>query len=327
MLTWRQARIYADNETLFRPTVERNPTCFMAHNNLALALLKARTQQQGAIRHLQRAVDLKPDEVASRNNLGFQLASHGQIDEAPLPSTRPCWRSTATTLRPTSAWAICWPSGASWTRPSPTTRRALGLAAAAAKSVGSAGNFRAKATLRAGCGQRGGAQRPWPAVVSPRAIRRGRGPLPRGPGLQPDYADPYFTLGLVFFSQDRRAEAVAQWREGLRLAAPVAEHVESAGRLLATDADAAIRNGREAVDLAQRAAQLTQRRDPQTLDTLAAAYAEAGRFAAAVQTAQEALSLPAAVGDAEFTADLRGLKLYQAGSAFHQPPSPAATAN
>ena len=52
-----------------------------------------------------------------------------------------------------------------------------------------------------------------------------------------------------------------------------------------------MRNGREAVELAQRACKLTDDKQPQLLGTLAAAYAEAGRFPEAVATAEKAAAL------------------------------------
>ena len=55
--------------------------------------------------------------------------------------------------------------------------------------------------------------------------------------------------------------------------------------LLATCPDNSVRNGQKAVELAQQAVQLSNGRSPEILDTLAAAYAEAGRFHEAVETA------------------------------------------
>ena len=56
-------------------------------------------------------------------------------------------------------------------------------------------------------------------------------------------------------------------------------------------------NGTEAVRLAERACGLTERRIPALLDTLAAAYAEAGNFPRAISAADEALNRARSSGD------------------------------
>ncbi len=61
--------------------------------------------------------------------------------------------------------------------------------------------------------------------------------------------------------------------------------------VLATAPDDAVRNGREALDLAQRRGELAGASDPAFLDTLAAAYAEAGSFSEAAKTASQAVDL------------------------------------
>ena len=54
-LTARQSPMYRDSETLYRVTLERNPECWMAHNNLAL-ILSARGQGREALLHFRQAV-------------------------------------------------------------------------------------------------------------------------------------------------------------------------------------------------------------------------------------------------------------------------------
>jgi protein O-mannosyl-transferase len=81
VLTWRQSHIYADAESLYRATIDGNPTSWMAHNNLAGVLI-ARGAVDEAVGHIEKALALKPDYAEARNNLGLVLASHGRIDGA-----------------------------------------------------------------------------------------------------------------------------------------------------------------------------------------------------------------------------------------------------
>ena len=69
VLSWRQSRMYADIETLYRTTIDRNPDCWMAHNNLGNALAD-RGQVDEAIAHYQKALEIKPDYAEAHNNLG-----------------------------------------------------------------------------------------------------------------------------------------------------------------------------------------------------------------------------------------------------------------
>jgi len=74
--------------------------------------------------------------------------------------------------------------------------------------------------------------------------------------------------------------------------------------------------------LAERACSLTERREALLLGTLAAAYAEAGRFDDAVRTAREAMRVAQAAGQTNIvTRNRELLELYQAGRAYHEPGS------
>jgi hypothetical protein len=82
-----------------------------------------------------------------------------------------------------------------------------------------------------------------------------------------------------------------------------------------------VRDGTEAVRLAEHACEHTQRQNANHLDTLAAAYAEARRFADAVRTARRALELAAGGEYGDLATALRArLMLYEAGRAYHRPP-------
>ena len=88
---------------------------------------------------------------------------------------------------------------------------------------------------------------------------------------------------------------------------------------LATCKDERLRDGQEAVKLAKRATELTSEGNPYVLDTLAAAYAEAGRFADAVTTARRALELAtrAKAEDLAERIDAR-CRLYENQQPYHE---------
>ncbi len=81
LLTWRQSRLYADALTLYQATLEKNPACWMAHNNLGMALLQA-GQPHKAMEHFQQALRLNPDYPDAHQNLGLFLVSAGRLEEA-----------------------------------------------------------------------------------------------------------------------------------------------------------------------------------------------------------------------------------------------------
>ena len=80
-LTWRQSRMYADIITLYQTTIDKNPDCWLAHNNLGLILDK-KGQSREAIEHFRQALSLKPDYDLAYNNLGLALVKMGRIQEA-----------------------------------------------------------------------------------------------------------------------------------------------------------------------------------------------------------------------------------------------------
>ena len=88
--------------------------------------------------------------------------------------------------------------------------------------------------------------------------------------------------------------------------------------------DPQVRDGAQAVELAERACRLTQSSQPGALRTLAVAYAETGRFAEAVRSAQEAQRLAEAAGQTEFArGNQQLLELFQAGQPYREAISPS----
>jgi tetratricopeptide (TPR) repeat protein len=136
--------------------------------------------------------------------------------------------------------------------------------------------------------------------------------------INPDYAEAHNNLGNAFRQMGRMDEAIVHYQKALQIKPDNAEVQNNLARVLATCPQASLRNGNKAVELAQRANQLTGDGNPVVLGTLAAAYAEAGRFPEAVKTAQRALQLAETQSNTALADAIRSqLKLYQAGIPFH----------
>ena len=94
-------------------------------------------------------------------------------------------------------------------------------------------------------------------------------------------------------------EAATQYREALRLNPDLLLALNNLAWELATSPDDQLRNGAEAVRLAEHACELTHYDRPAFIGTLAAAYAEAGRFPEAVTASEKAHNLALALGRQE----------------------------
>jgi tetratricopeptide (TPR) repeat protein len=81
LLTWRQAHVYRDIETLWRRTLAGNPAAWLAHYNLA-GLLAERGDSDEAIEHYRDAINIRPDYFEAHHNLGLELMSQGRTLEA-----------------------------------------------------------------------------------------------------------------------------------------------------------------------------------------------------------------------------------------------------
>ena len=174
--------------------------------------------------------------------------------------------------------------------------------------------------------------------------------------IKPNDADAHRAFGLALAQQGKAEEAVQHLQEALRLEPDEPTRLQLAGVLrgigklreaiaqyhqvllkkpdsldalnnlawlLATCPDDSLRNGPEAVQLAEQACRLTQYKEIVPLGTLAAAYAEAGRFGDAVATGEKSLALATATGQERF-ADINRQLLthYRAGKPWHEGQNP-----
>ncbi len=105
------------------------------------------------------------------------------------------------------------------------------------------------------------------------------------------YAEAHFNLGSVLNVQGRQQDAMEEFRRAVDLKPDLTPALAELAWLLASARDAALRDPDEAIRAAERAVNLTGRRDARVLDVLAAAQAASGRFDAAIETTAAALAL------------------------------------
>lgn len=123
--------------------------------------------------------------------------------------------------------------------------------------------------------------------------------------INPRSADAWANLGLACFRAGECKEAIDSWQQSLAIKPDQQLVQNNLARLLATATDASLRDGAKAVALAAQANQSSGGGNPVILQTLAAAYAEAGSYELAVAAARQALELAVAQNDGKLAATLK----------------------
>jgi Flp pilus assembly protein TadD len=137
--------------------------------------------------------------------------------------------------------------------------------------------------------------------------------------IDPKSAPAHNALGSALHRKGRLREAVAEYRQSLRLAPQSVAIKNSLAWMLATCSDESLRDGPQALALAEQADQLSGGASPKVLRSLAAAYAENGQFSNASETARRALRLAVPEGESPFTKALRyEIALYDAKLPYHE---------
>jgi tetratricopeptide (TPR) repeat protein len=136
---------------------------------------------------------------------------------------------------------------------------------------------------------------------------------------RPEIAEAQYQLGQLLNDKHDVAGAIGAFQQAVLVKPDWTEPLNDLAWALATQNDSKLRDGSKAVQLASRAAELTHRSAPGILDTLAAAYAEAGRFDDAVATTRDAIQRAQALGATSLVNELEGrLKLYQAKQPYRE---------
>jgi tetratricopeptide (TPR) repeat protein len=135
--------------------------------------------------------------------------------------------------------------------------------------------------------------------------------------IVPNYATAHAGLGIALERAGRVQDAMGHYEQALRIRPDLLDTQNNLAWLLATLTPAEGGDPSRALALAQRACALKHYGDAGYLDTLAAAYAASGRFAAAVATAQKAIDLARSAGQTNILSQFESrLELYRAGQPY-----------
>jgi tetratricopeptide (TPR) repeat protein len=281
-------------------------------------------QTDEAISEYQEAIRLKPDYADAHYNLGLALARKNQIDEAISQY------QTALHLKPDSADA----------------HYSLGIAFDNKNQFDEAVS-QFQETLRLKPDDADTHVALGVVLLDKGQIDEAISQYQEALRLKPDDAAAHNKLGIALAQKNQIDVAIGQFQEAIRLKPDytdaqknLAKALELKNKLnalssdpaalnnlawaLATSPDDKIRDGARAVQLAERACELTHYQQTVLVGTLGAAYAEASRFDEAIATGQKACALATELGETNLLQRNQELvTLYQAHRPFHEPPPPA----
>jgi len=138
--------------------------------------------------------------------------------------------------------------------------------------------------------------------------------------LEPGNVEARNTLGTALIQQGHVREAIDQWQEALARQPDNGNAASNLAWVFATSPEDSLRDGTRAAELGEKALRISAGKIPMIYKVLAAAYAENGRFADAVETAQRGAELATSQGNPALAAELESnVALYQSGRPLRDP--------
>ena len=296
---------------------------YVMHNNIALAL-GSQHKYDDAISHLLAALQLAPNYAKAHNNLGVRLTFQGKFDEA-ISHFRQAVRLEPDYAHAYSNLGSVLVSQGKFDEALICVQQAIKLMPDCAEAHSNLGIvFKMQGRLDEAADQFRQVLQADPDYTKANynlgIVLKSQGKLDqaiahfeRALAEEPDDADAQNNIGDTLGLAGRFDEALAHFRQAVNLKPDYLPALSSIVRILVMHPDPNVRDANEAVLFAERAAKLSEYKNPFVLGTLADAYAAAGRFDKAADTAQKAIDLASAADD-KFADHLRKrLQLFRQG--------------
>jgi Flp pilus assembly protein TadD len=341
LLTHRQLRYWRSESALWEHTLEACGDSTAAHTQLGIALLKLNSSEEAeryfrlklnkfeeAEEHFRHTLRLDPNDPYALHDLGTALIGQGRIGDAvkqyrEAVSEYPHFDRPHYSLGMALAdlgqrrEAIYELEEALHLNPGfAAAHRRLGLLFAAEGSREEAADH-LRAAIEGGLIDPSIYYELARVLALQRKFEKAIETLNRALAIEPGDWRLHSLLGLARYESGDHEAAVKEYDEASRLKPGWPENLARLAWVLATHPDPKGRNGKQAVQLAQQACHATANRNPLFLDALAAAYAEAGDFSLAVETAKQALAKASAEAKTDLAQEIKDrLKLYEQGRSF-----------
>jgi len=297
--TWYQAHTYLNAEVLFRYTLEKNPSSWLALNSLGLILFNQGKVDE-SIALYRQSIELKPDDDVAYNGMGAALLKQGKAEDAIK------YFQKAVELNPDYDVTLCNLGN---------TLSHLGRKEEANQYflkavVADPDSFAAHYFLGNNYMDLGQNQKALKHYI--KAVQ-----------LNPGYAKPHQKLGEIYYSLGSYGKSIDHYRRAVKIQPQWLDLKSDLAWVLSSVEDEKFRNGEEAVRLAEEVCQKDEGKNPIYLDILAAAYAAAGRYSEATQTGQKALRIAESKGAQNIAGVIKKhIEAFQQGRPWTQKPKP-----
>jgi tetratricopeptide (TPR) repeat protein len=327
VLSWKHQRLMANAEALWRDNIEKNPNSHIAYNNLG-GILFERNQFSEAAETYQKAVNADGKFSFVHVNLGRALFSLGKTEEA-ISQYKDAIQIDKTDFKAFNNMAVALITLGRTNEAIASFQKAVEYAPTDAtyffnliRLLMESGRTKEviqlyRKRLEVAPGDVVVHQKIGELLFGQNQLDEALKHFRQAVRLQPDFVEARFGLAEILARQNKKPEAVEQWRQILKRKPDAVQVLANLSWALATDRNDKVRNGKEAVVFAEQLCVIAGRNSPAYVDLLAAAYAEAGRFADAISTEEDAISLASSSGQKELAATYRlRLNGYRKGQPF-----------